>query len=41
MNKNFETILLDEWLYVPLMLIILVWAFGLGMFVGWIMVYTL
>jgi hypothetical protein len=38
---NFEKILLDEWLYVPLVLITLVWAFGLGMCVGWIMVYTL
>ena len=41
MNMNFEKILLDEWLYVPLMLIILVWAFGVGLCVGWIMVYAL
>ena len=33
---NLEKILLDEWLYVPLVLITLVWAFGIGMLVGWI-----
>jgi hypothetical protein len=36
MNKNFETILLDEWLYIPLVVITMVWAFGIGMCVGWI-----
>jgi hypothetical protein len=38
---NLEKILLDEWLYTAVMLITLVWAFGLGMLVGCIMVYTL
>ena len=41
MKKNFETILLDEWLYIPLVLITLVWAFGLGWFVGTAMIWTL
>jgi hypothetical protein len=33
---NLEKILLDEWLYTALVVITLVWAFGLGMLVGWI-----
>lgn len=34
MKKNFETILLDEWLYMALMLTICLWAFGLGWVMG-------
>jgi len=38
---NFETILLDEWLYIPLMVLAMLWAFGLGMLIGTVLIYTL
>jgi hypothetical protein len=31
---NFERIFLDEWMYVPLLMLVCVVAFGLGMCVG-------
>jgi len=31
---TFETIIMDEWLYIPLMLTVLLWAWGLGFAVG-------
>jgi hypothetical protein len=41
MKKNFETILLDEWLYIALMLTAMLWAFGLGWVVGTVMIWAL
>jgi len=41
MKKNFETILLDEWLYTALMLTAMLWAFGLGWAMGTVMIWTL
>ena len=38
---NFEQIILDEWLYIPLMVVAMLWSFGSGMLIGWIIVYTL
>ena len=36
MIEKFEQILQDEWLYMPLMLMLMLWAFGVGLCVGWI-----
>lgn len=36
MIEKFERILLDEWIYIPLTALLLLWAFGLGLLVGWI-----
>ena len=36
MIEKFEKILLDEWLYIPLTALLLLWAFGIGLLVGWI-----
>jgi len=38
---NLEKILLDEWLYIPLMVLAMLWAFGLGMLIGGIMILAL
>jgi hypothetical protein len=38
---TFEQIVLDEWLYIPLMLTVCLWAFGLGMLIGTVMIWTL
>jgi hypothetical protein len=38
---NFERFFLDEWIYIPLMMVTLLWAFGLGMLIGTVLVYTL
>jgi hypothetical protein len=38
---NFERILLDEWLYIPLLATTMLWAFGAGWAIGTLIVYTL
>jgi hypothetical protein len=38
---NFERFFLDEWLYIPLMVLAMLWAFGIGWVVGLVMIWTL
>jgi hypothetical protein len=38
MTMTFERIILDEWIFIPFVLTVLLWAFGLGFLVGTILV---
>jgi hypothetical protein len=41
MNENFERFFLDEWWYIPLMVVAWLWSFGIGMLIGTVLIYTL
>jgi hypothetical protein len=34
MNENFERFFLDEWWYTPVLVLAMLWAFGIGWAVG-------
>jgi hypothetical protein len=36
MKENFERFFLDEWLYIPLMALAMLWAFGIGWLISYL-----
>jgi hypothetical protein len=36
--KQLEPYILDEWIFIPAVVLILIWSFGIGLFIGWIWV---
>jgi hypothetical protein len=37
MALDWEKIIDDEWTYIPLVLFLCLWSFGIGMLIGWLM----
>lgn len=35
---NWHMIIEDEWYYIPALLILSIWSFNLGLFIGWILI---
>lgn len=36
--KRLEHMIDDEWIFIPAALLVMLWAFGLGLAIGWIWV---
>jgi hypothetical protein len=34
--NHWQTLILDEWYYVPITLLAGLWAFGIGLLIGWL-----